>query len=135
MQGEFGVKKAHAGDLTRALLPPLFAQHPECPPPSLASQDAPRLGKPKMLFFPFDFQELLLSPQSFTANKTSEARAGRAGRKPAHMGAESRSRCSLPAFQGAGRHRVPRDSRSHCPPDQLRHQNSFFTTTTPIFLF
>lgn len=61
--------------------------HPTHPPP--ASQDTPRLGKPKMLFFPFDFQELPLGPQSFTANKTSEARAGGAGRKPAHVGAES----------------------------------------------
>lgn len=87
MQGEFGVKKAHAGDPTRALLTPLFPQHPECPlHPSLASWDAPCLDKPKMLFFPFDFQELPLGPQSFMANKTSEARAGGAGRKPAHVG-------------------------------------------------
>jgi len=75
---------------------------PNAPSNPPASQDAPRLGKPKMLFFPFDFQELPLGPQSFTVNKTSEAQAGGAGRKPAHVGAESRSRCSLPASQGAG---------------------------------
>lgn len=66
-------------------------------------------ASPRCCSFPLIFQELphqsqILAPRASQANKTSEGWAGGTGRKPTHVGAESRSCCSLPVSQGAGRH-------------------------------
>lgn len=47
----------------------LSTPNPPPPPTRSTSLDAPRLGKPKMLFFPFDFHSSRLAPRASQQTK------------------------------------------------------------------
>lgn len=72
MQGELEVKKAHAGDLTHALLPglpPLCPQHPECRPPCRPAGMHPASASPRCCSFSLISRSSHLAPRALWQTK------------------------------------------------------------------